>query len=157
MADTKISDLPSLATAAGDDLLPIVDASATQTKSIEVRALGEMRVAEVTTDLNTGTNQLLYTVPTGKKFLLTQTVLRSASVSLATGDISVVTVQSPEAASEATTVHDLSLHTLGKIDLQSVAAGLYTPLSAGETLTLAKVDPFGSPATVVIEIFGILF
>lgn len=156
MPDTMTSDLTALDMAAPDDLLPIVDTSANETKKMAAAALGEMRVAIVTTDLNTGTHQLLYTVPAGMHFQLTKTLMRDPSTGLTTGDVASASVSSGVAGSASTT-HDFSTFTTAKVDLRVVAAGTYAPLGEGDTLILSKADPFGVAATVVVEIFGILY
>lgn len=105
-------------------------------------------------DVNTGTKQTLYTVPTGKTLIVTKIVVRAASTSLTTASFgfgfnaNADDVLASEVWTELTgsTLYTVKLPKEGAI--RGAAADIL-----GSKCTINQ----GGAATVTVEIFGFLF
>lgn len=106
-------------------------------------------------NLNTGSSQDLYTVPTGRSCVVTKVVIRAASISLTTVSFSL--------GFNSTSFNDVvanATHT------ELTSSALYTVLVAkigatagvaGDTFSLKNNTNQGSAATCTVDVFGYLF
>ncbi len=106
-------------------------------------------------DLNSGTAQTLYTVPTGKSCVISKVVVRNVSVSLTTASVSFGFTTAAWADVIADAVHhELTGATLATILLPMVGAKVGT---TGGTFKIKANTLQGAPCTATIDVFGVLF
>jgi hypothetical protein len=106
-------------------------------------------------DLNTATNQLLYTVPTGKTCVITRICQRNASISLTTNSHSIGWTSAAYADVVANATHTgLTGPTLAAW-LVLIVAGIKMG-TAGQPLYLKNNTNQGAAATASFDVFGIL-
>jgi hypothetical protein len=156
MPDTMISDLAALDVAAPDDLLPIVDTSANETKQIAVSDLGEFRLSTTPVDLNSAALQTLYTVPAGKKLIVTRAVLRNGSQIFSNGGTtSIAIIRSNDAAQ----LLSGGLSFVGNLDsyvvIDTRVSDMRT-ISAGNSAQFKVNAIFEDPCTGLVDLFGYL-
>lgn len=156
MADAKISELTELAAGAvaADDLLVIVDTSATATKKLQVRSLPVERLLAppVTVNLNDGSAQAVYTVPVGKTLIPTRALLRSFTQQPDDGSTATVTITG---SGTLFTIPMAGGTNPSFAYLQIRAAGWLVPQPATTAITVAPNAAYGSACTAVLELYGI--
>jgi len=102
-------------------------------------------------DMSTGTKEDLYTVPTGKKCIVTHVVVRSASGALgADNDFG-------DGAAANTWLQTVNLSTVGANEYYVIESNntAYTIFDAGDVFGVLPIA--GTAETATIDVFGYLF
>ena len=149
--------IPDTPTATLESLLPLQDITVegvtTSALAVAIAAIGgEKLVASASFNLNSAASQVLYTVSASKRFLLTRTLMRAFTAIPSAGLTNLISINGG-----ASTAHAPSgIGTLTGIDYRVAAGGVYEPVAAAGTVTAMVDDVFGSAATCVIDVYGLL-